>query len=484
MPITPAPPAALPDIEPVRTLLSRVRAELSAEFRPAGPIRVSRAPGRLDVMGGIADYTGSLVCQFPLDCAAAVAIQEREDRQLQIFSFNLFDQNKPFTFRIPLDALTAHPVQTLRREFNAPGRRWAGYIAGCLIALHVHRQVIEGMARGMNIAICSTVPMGAGLSSSAAIEVATMINLRDHLWLGNQLDPVELAVLCQWAENHAVGAPCGVMDQITSCLGEAGMLLRLVCQPHDLRPALKLPEGVRVVGIDSKVGHDISGPAYARTRCAAFMAHRFILEKMRQMGATLGRQLIGDPMRGYLANLEPDDYKNLFRAAVPESIAGKEFLEAYGPTIDPVTTIEPDVQYSPRHAADHHVLEARRVRRFVESLELADAQSGSRRAMNLDRAGHLMYGSHQSYEMDAKLGAVECDMLVKLVRDRERAGLYGARITGGGCGGTVAVLANISESSDAALAEILEEYERRTGHKPQIFAGSSSGAWHVGTTMA
>src|SRR5207248_4460963 len=111
-------------LEPVPTLLSRTRAELSAEFdlaRGNRPARVSRAPGRLDVMGGIADYTGSLVCEMPLDRAAAVVLQERDDRELQIFSFNLFDDHKPFTFRMPLAGLALHSADALRRELSEPG---------------------------------------------------------------------------------------------------------------------------------------------------------------------------------------------------------------------------------------------------------------------------------------------------------------------------------------------------------------------------
>src|SRR5438046_3083473 len=127
------------DLEPVPTLLSRVRSELGAAFRPDRPdrpTRVSRAPGRLDVMGGIADYTGSLVCEATLDRAAAVALQARDDRELQVFSFNLYDEHRPFTFRMPLDALARHPADVLRREFAEPGRRWAAYLAGWLFVLH------------------------------------------------------------------------------------------------------------------------------------------------------------------------------------------------------------------------------------------------------------------------------------------------------------------------------------------------------------
>jgi len=477
--ITTPPPAPRAGGEPIATLLARLRAELGADFGAARPLRVSRAPGRLDVMGGIADYTGSLVCEMPLECAAAVALQQRDDRQLQVFSFNLLDEHRPFAFRVPLEALASQPLKSLRRDFAEPGRKWAAYIAGCLIALHLHHRVIERMPYGFNIAVYSTVPMGAGVSSSAAIEVATMINLCTELGVEGQ--PMEIARWCQWAENNVVGAPCGIMDQVTSCMGEAGVLLRMVCQPNELKPPLRLPDGVRVIGINSNVKHDVGGPAYARTRCAAFMGQKIVLETMRQLGAAAGREMIADPMRGYLANLDPDDYKRFFRNSVPEAISGREFLTKYGTTGDSATTIDPEQSYPVRHATDHHVLEARRVRRFAEFIEQAGTRSPAERGLDLDRAGHLMYASHQSYSMDAMLGAPECDLLVDMVRRRERAGLYGARITGGGSGGTVAVLCDISPRADDAIESILEEYQRQTGQKPQALLKSGPGAWQTAT---
>jgi L-arabinokinase len=349
--------------------------------------------------------------------------------------------------------------------------------------------------KGLNLAVYSTVPLGAGVSSSAAVEVATMIALLDHFGVSraeegsaasrSAVTPMGLAALCQEVENRVVGAPCGIMDQVTSCYGRPGTLLRMVCQPHELQPPLALPAGVRVLGIDSRVRHSVGGPQYARTRCAAFMGHKIILDRMRRIGAAAGRELTGDPLRGYLANLDPDDYKRLFRPALPESIKGGEFLLKYGPTIDAATTVEPDVVYPVIHAVDHHVLEARRVPNFVEFLaQAADLPPGSReRGRLLDKAGHLMYASHLSYTNDAMLGAPECDLLVQLVRDRERHGLYGAKITGGGSGGTVAVLADQGERADAAIAEIMAEYERQTGKRPEAFTGTSPGAWHLGTRV-
>jgi galactokinase len=490
-------------LDPVPTLLQRVRAELAADFVTGKPVRVSRAPGRLDVMGGIADYTGSLVCEATLDRAAAVALQERDDRQVQVFSFNLFDEHKPFTLRIPLDALATRDVSTLRKEFDEPGRKWAGYLAGCLFLLHEQGflDLADPNIKGVNLALLSTVPLGAGVSSSAAIEVATMTNLvahfgidgapgvpsRSRLQMANckTLDPMKLASMCQSVENRVVGAPCGIMDQVSSAYGERGALLRMICQPHDIQPPLYLPEGVRAIGINSSVKHSVGGGMYGKTRCAAFMGHKIILHRMRDIGKAAGRKLTGDPMKGYLANLDPEDYKSLFRQHIPEYIKGADFLAKYGKTIDAATTVEPEFNYHVQHATDHHVLEARRVKNFVGFLEdAAKKPVGSpERKLLLDKAGHLMYASHLSYTNDAMLGADECDLLVKLVRDRESQGLYGAKITGGGSGGTVAVLCDVGPRADGAVTEIMSEYEKATGRKPEAFLGSSPGAWHAGTAV-
>jgi L-arabinokinase len=479
------PPLELLSTEPVPVLLGRVRQELRGDFDPAKPIRVSRAPGRLDVMGGIADYTGSLVCELPLDCAAAVALQERDDRQIQVFSFNLYDEHKPFTFRIPFDSFIHHSVESLSREFSEPGRKWAAYITGCVFALHSNGLIdlADPGVKGLNLAVFSTVPLGAGVSSSAAIEVATMINLVDHFGLRHRVDGMRVAEFCQQVENRLVGVPCGIMDQVTSCLGEPGLLLRMVCQPHELQRPLEVPARVRIVGINSGVRHDVGGAAYRRTRCAAFMGHRVILETMRKLGADSGRELIADPMSGYLANLDADDYKAFFRSSMPRLLSGREFLDRFGPTIDGATSVEPDVEYAIQQATDHHVLEVRRVRRFAEFIEQAHHANGPSRGSALDRAGHLMYASHQSYTADALLGAPECDLLVKLVRQSERAGFYGAKITGGGSGGTVAVLANNSPPVEDALGHILVDYTRETGKKAELFTGSGHGAWHTGTAL-
>lgn len=436
-------------------------------------------------MGGIADYTGSLVCEGTLDRAAAIALVPRDDRDLQVFSFNLYDQHQPFTLRIPIAALANNSAQQLRAEFNQPGRRWAGYLAGCLFVLHEAGLIDlhDPNHSGLDLALYSTVPLGAGVSSSAAIEVATMMNLRDHFALQDKLDPMKLAALCQRVENHVVGAPCGIMDQVTSTVGRPGALLQLLCQPHEIQGYLQLPDGIRVLGINTGVTHSVGGARYGQTRCAAFMGHRIILAKMEEMGRAAGMRMVADPMGGYLANLPLDDYKKYFRPFLPTAIRGSDFLAKFGPTIDTATSVEPDIEYIVQSATDHHVHEAQRVRNFVQFLEQAASLTphSQERSLALDKAGHLMYASHVAYTRDALLGADEADLLVDLVRKHERAGLYGAKITGGGCGGTVAVLANQSPQADAAITTIFQTYQQQTGKTAEIFWGTSPGAWELGT---
>jgi L-arabinokinase len=215
------------------------------------------------------------------------------------------------------------------------------------------------------------------------------------------------------------------------------------------------------------------------------MAHKIVLELMHRAGQMVGKTLERDPMNGYLANLEHDDYKKHFRPRLPEWMKGSEFLAKFGQTIDTATSVDANVDYPVQHAADHHVLEAGRVKRFASLIEEAGAAPVNTRDQGkpLDMAGHLMYASHVSYTNDAMLGAPECDLLVDLVRKNEKSGLYGAKITGGGSGGTVAVLADKSERADRATADIMADYEKQTGKKPELFSGSSDGAWKAGTKV-
>ncbi|MGN6725200.1 MAG: GHMP family kinase ATP-binding protein [Tepidisphaeraceae bacterium] len=477
------------NLEPAPTLLRRCRAELGASFAADRPVRISRAPGRLDVMGGIIDTTGGLCCSATLDRATAVALQGREDRVVQIFSFNLFDAHRPFTLMVPLEGLAHSSIDQLRHGFAEEGRHWSAVIAGCLAVLHEERllDLTDPAVRGVNLAVLTDVPAGAGVGSSAATAGATLLNLIDHYLPAEShgIEPGRVAAMAQRVEQQIAGQSGTLTQHQGCCLGQARAVLRIDTQSGALLGPLYLPGGVRVIGINSGAPAKGLTVANARVRCAAVMGHRMILDKMKQMGATLGRQMIGDPMQGFLANLALNDYKKYFRPYLPEKVKGGQFLLQFGGTIPRGTSVEPDFNYPVQSATDHHVFEAHRVKEFVRYLEAArDLQSQDpQRKLTLDKAGHLMYASHISSTKDAGLGHDACDLLVDLIRQSEADGFYGARITAGGCGGTVAVLCDAGPGVDEAVGRIQRAYEAKTGLTSEAFLASTPGAWAAGTVV-
>jgi L-arabinokinase len=230
-----------------------------------------------------------------------------------------------------------------------------------------------------------------------------------------------------------------------------------------------LPDNVRVFGLSSRVEHRVSGTAYTHARVAAFMGLRIINEVIEQNSDTENR------LR-YLCNLAPQRYHQSYRPRLPESMNGAEFQQQYGSTSDAVTSVDPAACYRVRACTDHPVFENQRVQAFIACMERARACDRTA----LVEAGGLMYASHWSYGWNCHLGCRETDLLVDMVRrhgpDR---GLYGAKITGGGSGGTVAVLAEAD--AEPLLHEVAAEYEQRTGLRPDIFDSTSPGACAFGT---
>jgi L-arabinokinase len=171
-------------------------------------------------------------------------------------------------------------------------------------------------------------------------------------------------------------------------------------------------------------------------------------------------------MGGYWCSLTPDDFADLERL-LPEHMSGADFLRLHRQTHDAVTTVQPDMSYPVRQASRHPVLENARVERFLKLLGRGDDRS-------MQAAGMLMYESHASYSA-CGLGSEETDLLVRLVRERgEPQGFLGAKITGGGSGGTVAVL--IRDDARPLLREIVREYRHLTGRPAVLLTGSTSGA--------
>ncbi|MGH8524599.1 MAG: galactokinase [Gammaproteobacteria bacterium] len=442
-------------------------------FDPQVELTIARAPGRLDVMGGIADYSGSLVLELPIAEATLVALQKDETRRLRVVSL-VENATRVMSFEIPVAELErdGEPLgydEAQRYFAGGAAPHWAAYVAGVFLVLMRERGVRFDV--GARLLISSLVPEGKGVSSSAALEVATMSAVAAAFDI--ELGPRELALLCQRVENQVVGAPCGVMDQMTSACGEANRLLALLCQPAELLGTILLPEDLAVWGLDSGVRHSVGGGDYGSVRVGAFMGYRIIAEISGLRVEPEGETVMIDDSRwgGYLANLTPPEFEERFATRLPESILGAEFLARYGGTTDAVTRVEPTRTYAVRAPATHAVYENFRVNRFAGLLRSQRHSAGERERELL---GDLMYQSHASYSA-CGLGSAGTDALVELVRAAGASrGLYGAKVTGGGSGGTVAVLGG--RDAGLAVAEVAHRFAEQTGHQPYIFSGSSPGS--------
>jgi galactokinase len=444
-------------------------------FTPQDCLYIARAPGRLDVMGGIADYSGSLVLQLPIQEATLVALQKDDLRELQILSLYAGENERTNLFRMPLadfendrQPITyAEARAYFRRDAN---RSWAAYVAGAFLVLMRERDL--QFMQGARILVDSAVPEGKGVSSSAAIEVAVFNAILAAF--GLEFEPREIALLCQKVENEVVGAPCGVMDQMTAECGEANRLLALLCQPAELQGGRSLPDAVGVWGIDSGIRHSVGAGDYGSVRTGAFMGYRILAELagLDIVETTEGMvRVIDDRWHGYLANLTPAEFQR-YEAHLPEQISGAEFLARYQGITDQVTRVQPQKKYAVRIPTAHPVYENAHVQRFAELLREPLTER------ELSEMGRLMLESHASYSA-CGLGSSGTDLLVELVQSAgEAQGLYGAKITGGGSGGTVAIIGR--RDAYPAIEQIAETYLRQTGYQPYIFSGSSMGAARFG----
>jgi L-arabinokinase len=419
-------------------------------------------------MGGIADYSGSLVLQLPIAKATHVALQRTNTNSISIFSASPTTDGRQIEINLS-DLLTQNkePISydAARSRFSSGSDHWASYIAGAFVVLMREHDVhFHG---GAKILIQSDVPEGKGVSSSAAVEVATMKAI--SVAFGIDLEAQGIATLCQKVENLVAGAPCGIMDQMTSACGEENRLLELLCQPDILEGSLALPDELTVWGVDSGVRHSVSGSDYGTVRSAAFMGYRIIADVAGLQVTTSNTpgkvKIVDDRWKGYLANISTDEFEQRYSSALPESMGGAIFLERYAGITDSVTTVDPDRKYPVRAATKHPIYENARVKAFASILK------NWRGLEEAPQLGELMFGSHQSYS-DCGLGSEATDLIANLARSTD--GHYGARITGGGSGGTVAVLGR-TDAIDG-IEHLKQDFYRRTGREPLVLSGSSAGA--------
>ncbi|HEX3661824.1 MAG TPA: galactokinase [Acidobacteriaceae bacterium] len=360
------------------------------------------APGRVNLIGEHTDYAGGFVMPAAIDFGTLVGISPRDDGRIVVWSENFQEE-------------VSYALEALPARGNG---EWPAYPLGVVFTL---RQA--GFATGpCSLSIEGDVPLGAGLSSSASIEVATALAALSGT---NGQGPAreEIAKLCQRAENVYVGASCGIMDQFIACNGAEDHALLLDCRSLEYRLA-PIPKHVSLVIANTMVKHSIAGGEYT-TRRAEVEEGTAILQRHRPEIQLLRDATLGD-------------------------------LEQWGGEM-------PD-----------NVL--RRCRHVVTENVRTVAAADALEAGNLKKLGNLMAAAHASYRDDFEASCEEADIMVAAANGLP--GLLGARLTGGGFGGCTV---NLVETNQAAAfaARLGEEYRVATGIDAEIYRCHASAAAHA-----
>ncbi|MEW5978619.1 MAG: galactokinase [Acidobacteriota bacterium] len=364
--------------------------------------RIYRAPGRVNLIGEHTDYNEGFVMPAAVDFATWVGIGPRPDDKVVVYSENFAESRE-------LDLSKGTP---------APSRHWSDYVFGVMTLL-----VQSGHAiRGANLLIWSTVPIGAGLSSSAAIEVAVGLAFLESA--GAAIDWVKLARLCQRAENEFVGARCGIMDQFIACHARPDQALLLDCRTLESR-LFPLSPDQRLIICNTMVKHELAGGEYNARRAECESSVRYLSGLLPQVRA--------------LRDVTLED------------------LRVHGSGLNPVA----------RRRCRHVISENTRVTQAAEALEQGDVK----------RFGRLMRESHQSLRDDYQVSCPELDLMVDLAGNLD--GVYGSRMTGGGFGGCTVNLVQ-ADRADEFVASVREGYYQETGIRPEIYVcQASAGAERV-----
>jgi galactokinase len=372
------------------------------EFYGAAPAAVFRAPGRVNLIGEHTDYNGGYVMPSAIDLSARAAVAPAAGR-VTVHSLLMED-----TVTVDLGA-NAPPARSIHSE--PAGRHWSDYIRGVIAVL-----LTAGCRlRGANIMIASEVPPGSGLSSSAAIEVAVAYALVANSELA--IDPKQIALLCQEAENRYAGARCGIMDQFTSCLGRTDHAILLDCRSLGFR-YLPLPESVTMAVSNTMVRHELASGEYNRRR--------------------------------------------------QECEEGVRALRKCDPAIESLRDVTFEQLSSFQRALDATIY--RRCLHVVTENQRTLAAAAALESGNLDGFGSLMFRSHESLRDDYEVSCPELDVMVDLAM--REPGVYGSRMMGGGFGGCTISLVE-SDHAEAFRQHLAEAYARETGIHPAIYVLSA-----------
>jgi galactokinase len=373
----------------ISDLANGVSAKFEKRFnRP--PRFLVAAPGRVNLIGEHTDYNDGFVLPMAIDRYAVMAADFSGSPE-----FTLHDAHADSTARIDLS-----------RPVTKGEPKWSNYVRGVLAGFQNRGVKIPAL----DVALESTVPLGGGLSSSAALEVSTATLLEAAT--GEVMDPVEKALLCQKAEHEFAGVPCGIMDQFISVMGQKDQLLLLDCRSCKTQLVPMNDPEVGILIINSNVKHELGTGEYAKRRAQCEAAAKILgVKSLRDVSA--------------------------------------DALENASSRMDEVVF--------------------RRARHVISEIERTVSAAEGCRASNWTAVGQLMYASHDSLRDDYEVSCSELDTIVEIAgRIGMKGGVFGCRMTGGGFGGCAVAL--LQTDAVAHISEtIAEEYKRKTGVEASLF---------------
>jgi L-arabinokinase len=426
-------------------------------------------------MGGFAEYTGSLVLSFPIAHSVMVAVTPRTDQLVSVVSVHHQGNGEAGRCNWPLASFYSGPdtladpaaLAAAVAGQDVPGAR---DIAAGLYAV-LESKALPDLGGGLTFAVRSALHDLEGVGAPGATTAAALIALARVFDL--QLQPMTLAELAKRGQNRLWGRAEDIADAATAALAQADAILQVRCRSREVVGSMPLPRGLALTGIHCGARSPNADQKYIDARVAAFMG-RNIINRILNAG---GRPLL--PWDGFLSQLSVTDYVERLRDRLPTRIRGVDFVTRFGQSGDNLTTIDPDKVYKIRSRTEHHIYENARSWQFAERLARAARTNDLR---PVEEAGGLMYASHWSYGQRCGLGSIPTDKLVNLLRSRGlQGGIFGAKITGRGAGGTVVVLHADTDAARQAIAEATDEYAAATGNQPQTLTGTSPGAlaWGV-----
>lgn len=380
--------------------LKSITQQVFADTFGYAPSHSIQAPGRVNLIGEHTDYNDGFVLPCAIDYQTVIACARRDDRQVRVVAVDYDNQQDSFSLDAPIEPLS-EPM-------------WANYVRGVV----KHLQQRDASFGGVDMVISGNVPQGAGLSSSASLEVAVGTVFQQLYQL--KLDGAAIAVNGQEAENQFVGCNCGIMDQLISALGQQDHAMLLDCRTLGTR-AVSMPEDVAVVIINSNFRRNLVGSEYNTRREQCETGARFFNKKA-------------------------------LRDVTLEEFAAAE------------QQLDPLVAKRVRHVISEN----------ARTLEAADALSSG----DLQRMGELMAASHASMRDDFEITVAPIDQLVEIVK-AEIGPRGGVRMTGGGFGGCIVALMP-TDLVDQVKAAVAQQYEAQTGIKETFYvckASAGAGQW-------